>query len=115
MYRLVRITDYCLFGVEMLLQCCDDCGNALWCSKPRWLGPCVCPESRSEARIPQIPEALHLLRAGENCRQAHPLLRAQVNLPELPLALSMMISEMLTLLSKCDGVVVKLFLMKTLT
>lgn len=56
---------------------------SMWCSEPRWLGPCICPESRSEARIPQIPEAFHLLRAGENCRQAHPLLRAQVHLPEL--------------------------------
>lgn len=79
---------YCLlFRIEMLLQCCEYCGNILWCSKPRRLGPCVCPESRSQARIPQILEAFHLLRAGENCRQAHPLLRAQVNLPELSLAL----------------------------
>ncbi|KAK3555964.1 hypothetical protein QTP86_029888, partial [Hemibagrus guttatus] len=45
--------------------------------KPRRLGSRICPESRSEAGIPQIPETFHLLRSGENCRQAHPLLRVQ--------------------------------------
>lgn len=76
----------------LLLKCCRSFVNVLLflvllCSKSRRLGSCVRPESRGQAGIPQISEALHLLRAGEDCRKAHPLLRAQVKLLKLSVLL----------------------------
>lgn len=45
------------------------------CSEPRRLGPGLCAQGCGQAGVPQVPQALHLVRAGEDRRQTHPVLR----------------------------------------
>lgn len=47
------------------------------CSEPWGLGSGLSAQGCGQARVPQVPQALHLVRAGENSRQTHPVLRTR--------------------------------------
>lgn len=53
------------------------CLSSNVCSEPWRLGSGLSSPSCGQARVPQVPQALYLVRAGENSRQTHLVLRSR--------------------------------------
>lgn len=69
-WKIYIKTSYCLY-----ITCCFRYFSFFLCSKSWRMGSGLCTQGGGKEGVPQVPQALHLLRPGKDCRQTDLILK----------------------------------------